>query len=117
MSHDLGKFLLTADTTFQFRRAQGLDARLAKEIRSVCEASEQINACYLLDARKPDTEEMVLIIAVTLDEEAKYMDLVAQQFQAILQQFPIYSSKTFIMSSASFIDRYAGTEFYAKKLA
>jgi Tfp pilus assembly protein PilO len=70
-----------------------------------------------LDARKLETGEVALIIAVTLDDEPAQMDSVAQQFQAMLRQFPIQAAKTFIMSSARFIKRHAGTEFYTRVAA
>jgi hypothetical protein len=110
-----GKFALTSEVTLQTRRAQAVDAQLARAIRRTCEGIPQLAACYLLDAHKTETGEAALIIAVTLADEAAHMDLVAQQFQAMLRQFPTHASKTFIMSSAQFAHRYAGAEFYVKQ--
>jgi hypothetical protein len=112
-----GKFALASDVALQTRRAQAVDAQLAGAIRRTCEGIPQLAACYLLDARKPETAETALLIAVTLDDEAAHMDLVAQQFQAMLRQFPTHASKTFIMSSAQFVHNYAGAEFYVKQAA
>jgi hypothetical protein len=112
-----GKFALTSKVTLQTRRAQAVDAQLATAIRRTCEASPQLAACYLLDARKPETGEMALIIAVTLADEAADMDSIAQQFQAMLRQFPTHASKTYIMSSARFARDYAGAEFYVRQAA
>jgi hypothetical protein len=117
MSSVPGKFELTSDVTIQARRAQAVDAQLAEAVRGTCAASEHISACYLLDARKPETGEIALIVAVTLDDEAAHMDLVAQQFQAMLRQFPAHASKTWIMSSARFAHDYAGAEFYVRQAA
>lgn len=110
-----GKFGLDSDVALQFRSARDVDASLAEEIRRVCEHCRQIAACYLLDARRPDTGEMAVIIAVTVDDETENMDSVAQQFQAMLRQFPAQLPSTFIMSSASFIESYADAEFYSRR--
>lgn len=109
-----GKFVLTSEVPIQTRRAQAVGPDLATAIRGTCETIPYLIACYLLDARKPGAEETVLIIAVTLEDEAAYLDWVGQQFQFMLQRFPAQASKTFIMSSAEFADIYAGTEFYVK---
>ena len=111
------KFVLTSEVTLQTRRAQAVDAQFAAAVRRTCKATPQLAACYLLDARKPETRETALVIAVTLDDEAAHMDSVAQQFQAMLREFPIQAPKTVIMSSASFIDRHTGTEFYTREAA
>ena len=112
-----GKFVLTSEVTLQTRRAQAVDAQLAAAIRRTCEASPQLVACYLLDARKPETGETALIIAVTLTDEVADMDSVGQQFQAMLRQFPSHASKTYIMSSVRFAHDYAGAEFYVRQAA
>ena len=81
-------------------------------VKKVCEANRQIIACYLLDARKLDSGEIDLIIALTLDDEAAHIGLVALQFQAMLGLFPVLGPKTFIMSSTAFTEKYKGAEFY-----
>jgi hypothetical protein len=106
---------LDSDVTLQFRRAQDVDAHFADGVRKVCERCRQIAACYLLDARRPDTGEMAVIIAVTVDNEAENMGTVAQQFQAMLRQAPAPLPSTFIMSSSSFIESYGGAEFYSRQ--
>ena len=113
----LGKFSLTSEVTLQTRRAQAVDSQLAAAIRRTCEAIPQLAACYLLDARKPETGDTALIIAVTLADEAAHMDSAAQQFQTMLRQFPTHASKTYIMSSARFAHDYAGSEFYVRPVA
>lgn len=110
-----GGFVLTSQTAIQTRRAQAVDAELATAIRGYCESIPYIIACYLLDARKPDTEEIVLIIAVTLEDEAAQLVWVGQQFQAMLQRFPSHASKTFITGSSQLAQGYAGTEFYVRR--
>ena len=112
-----GKSVLTSDVTFQTRRAQAVDAEFAEAVRSTCMASEHIAACYLLDARKPETGEMVLIVALTLDDEAAGLDSVALKFQTMLHQFPAQAGKTYLMSSAGFAHDYAGAEFYVRQSA
>jgi hypothetical protein len=55
-----------------------------------------------------------MIIAVTLEDEALYLDWVGQQFQLMLKRFPSQASKTFIMSSGKLARDYAGSEFYVR---
>lgn len=112
-----GKFALTSDVAIETRTARGVNVRLAEAVRRTCGAIPHLSACYLLDARKPGTGEMALIIAATLDDEASQMDSVAQQFQAMLRDFPTRASNTFIMSSAQFAQEYAGEEFYIRRAA
>jgi hypothetical protein len=110
-----GKFALQSDVTIQTRRAQAVDEQLAAAVKNVCEANPQIIACYLLDARKPESGEMTLLIALTFDDEAAQMDLAGLQFQAMLRQFPVFAPKTFIMSSRAFVKKYKGAEFYVRQ--
>jgi len=91
-----------------------VDAHLKGAIRKVCKANNNIIACYLLDGRKPESKEIILIIAVTVEDETNKMDFVAQQLWEMLQQFPRQASKTFIMSSSPFKDSYNGSEFYIR---
>ena len=111
-----GKSELTSDVSLQCRRAQEVDPELAHAVRRVCEQCRHLAACYLLDARRPDTGDMALIIALTVDDDdERYIDEIGQQFQAMLRQFPTQAPRTFIMSSASFVEGYAGTEFYERR--
>ena len=112
-----GRLVLTSEVTIQTRSAQAVDTQLTAAIRHTCEEIPQLAACYLLDARKPETGEVALIIAATLDDEAAHMDSVAQQFQTMLRQFPAQAGMTYIMSSARFIHEYAGSEFYVRPAA
>ncbi|MEW6159663.1 MAG: hypothetical protein AB1813_19715 [Verrucomicrobiota bacterium] len=115
MAHIPGKIVVGSEVAIQTRRAQAVDPRLAAEIRRVCEACACIAACYLLDARRPATGETALLIATTLDGGSADMDAVAQQFQAMLRQFPAQAARTYIMSSAGFVATYAGSEFYVRR--
>jgi hypothetical protein len=115
MQNPVNKFILQSDEMIQTRRAQTVDPQLAGAIRQACTANSNVIACYLLDARKPNTNDIVLIIAVTVEDETKNIDLVAQQLWEMLQRFPTYLSKTFIMSSVNFRDRYFGSEFYIRQ--
>lgn len=109
-----GKFSLSADVPLQTRRAQAVEKSLSEAILGVCRASQEIAACYLLDARKPNTEEIGLIIALTVSDEPHQMDQLAQRFQSMLREFPEQARKTVIMSSATFLAAYEGTEFYSR---
>jgi len=110
-----GRIELESDVLLQFRRAQEIDPELAHAVRQVCEQSHHLAACYLLDARRPDTREIALIIALAVDNEEQNMDEITQQFQAMLRQFPTQAPRTFIMSSSSFVESYAGAEFYERR--
>src|ERR1700761_9694385 len=99
MPHETGKFTLTSKVTIQTRRAQSIDSALAAGIRRVCKANQHIVACYLLDGRKPDANEIGLIIALTLDSETDHLELAGLQFQEMLREFPVQALKTVIMSS------------------
>jgi hypothetical protein len=59
---------------------------------------------------------MALIIVLTVDDDdERHIDEIGQQFQAMLRQFPTQAPKTFIMSSSSFVESYAGAEFYERR--
>ncbi|PYS82582.1 MAG: hypothetical protein DMF70_07840 [Acidobacteria bacterium] len=116
MTDTHGRIELRSDVSLQFRRAQEVDPELAHSVRQVCEQCRHIAACYLLDARRPDTREMALIIALTVDDDdERYMDEIVQQFQAMLRQFPAQAPRTFIMSASSFAESYADAEFYSRR--
>jgi hypothetical protein len=111
-----GKLVLESNLTIQTRRAQAVDAQLATAIRRTCQEIPALAACYLLDAREPETGKTALIIATTLDEPAR-MDSVGERFQTMLRQFPSHAGKTYIMSSDNFAAEYAGAEFYIRPAA
>ena len=110
-----GKFVLTSEQAIQTRRAQSVDPQLALAIQKECKKIPHLAGCYLLDGRKPETGEVAFIIAVTVDDEPAHMDLAAQRFQRMLQQFPAHANKTYIISSHAFGERYAGAEFYVRQ--
>src|SRR5260370_39068443 len=110
-----GKIELDSDVTLQFCLTEEVDPELAHAVQRVCEQCRQVSACYLLDARRPDTRETALIIALTVDDEAQDMDVAARQGQAILRQFAAQAPKTFIIASSSFLETYAGTELYSRR--
>lgn len=108
-----GKLVLESNVTIQTRRAQAVEAQLATAIRRTCQEIPELAACYLLDARQPETGTTALIIAITIDEPAR-MDSIGEQFQRMLRQFPSHAGKTYIMSSDKFAAEYAGAEFYIR---
>lgn len=110
-----GKIELDSDVSLQVRRAQEIDPEFARAVRGVCEQCSQVAVCYLLDARRPDTGEMALMIALTIDDEEQNMGEIVQQFQAMLRQFPAQAPMTFIMSSSSFVESYTEAEFYSRR--
>jgi hypothetical protein len=114
MQNTVNKFALQSDTEIQTRRAQNVDLQFSEAIRNVLKANNRVIDCYLLDARKPDTEEIIQIIALTVEDEAKDIDIVSQQLWEMLQKFPDRKGKTFMMSSVTFKDDYLGSEFYVR---
>lgn len=114
MKDQVNKFTLQSDITIQTRRAQAVDPQFAEAIRQVLRANNKVIACYLLDARKPNSEEITQIIALTVEDEAENLDVVSQQLWEMLQKFPSRATKTFMMSSVNFKDRYFGSEFYIR---
>ena len=109
-----GKYVVAHDVVVETRTAR-VDQQLATALLGVCQANPHIRACYLLDTRRPGAEEIALTIALTVDNEPANMDSVAQQFQAMLMQFPEQARKTYIMSSDGFLKNHAGSEFYVRK--
>ena len=114
MKDQVNKFALQWDVTMQTRKAQAVDPQFAEAIGQVLRVNNKVIACYLLDARKPNSEEIIQIIALTVEDEAKDLDIVAQQLWEMLQKFPDHVTKTFMMSSVNFRDRYVGSEFYIR---
>jgi hypothetical protein len=117
MSGAEAKFVLSADVTIQTRRAQNLSPSLKTAIRKLCESNPSIVACFVLDARRPDTGAVALLVAVTLESGEAEMDSIATQFQAMLRQFPEQAKSAFLTSSRQFVDQYAGSEFYVRQAA
>jgi len=114
MQNPVTKFALQSDVEIQTRRAQSVDPQFAEAIRDVLKENNKVIACYLLDARKPDSEEMIQIIALTVEDDEKDIDFVSQQLWEMLQKFPDHVATTFMMSSVSFEEQYSGSEFYVR---
>lgn len=114
MSIASGKFILTNAETWQFRRAQSVDLRLAAAVRRVCEANKTVRACFLLDTRKAEGSDLKLTIALSLDEEAESLDQVVTQLQDALLELPQTAQNAAIMSAKPFERDYAGAEFYVR---
>jgi hypothetical protein len=104
----------SSDVTIQLGRPQSLDPRFTEGIQRFCQQSPQIAACYILDARRPSTGELTMIIAVTLDDEAKQLDRVIDQLKAILPDLPSQAERTMIMGATPLLLSYAGEEFYLR---
>lgn len=116
MSSAPGKFILTKAETWQFRRAQSVDSRLAAALRQICEANQVIRSCFLLDSRKSEaSSEVKLTIAISLDDEARDMNDVVIQLQRALREFPETAQNTAIMSAKPFERAYVGAEFYRRR--
>ena len=114
MQNTITKFALQSDIEIQIRRAQNVDPQFAEAILNVLNANNSVVDCYLLDARKPDAEEIIQIIALTVEDEEKGIDIVSQQLWDMLQKFPDRVAKTYMMSSHTFKEQYLGTEFYVR---
>ncbi len=109
------KLVLTEDTPLQTRRARSIDPLLRSSIRAACEAVPEIAACYLLDARRPDTkDETMLLIFLQVDGEPESMDRVAEAFWAVLPDIPDRRGRMYVRSATDLPARYAGSEFYKR---
>ncbi len=115
MENQVNRFTLQSDITIQARRAQAVEPQFADAIRQVLKMNNKVIACYLLDARKPDSENIIQIIALTIEDEINNIDVIAQQLWEMLQKFPDRALKTFVMSSVNFRDTYFGSEFYIRR--
>ena len=104
----------SSEVTIQLGRPQSLDPRFTEGIQRFCQASPHIAACYILDARRPATGELTMIIAVTLDDEASQLDGVISQLKAVLPQLPAQAERTMITGTTPVLQRYAGDEFYLR---
>ena len=110
------RLVVPADCKIQTRRAQTVCEDLSSAIRCVCLETPDILACYLLEARIPDSTETSLIIAVTVNNESRNLGRVAESMQQMLRQFPEEACNTVIMSSSQFVEKYRGSEFYSLKV-
>ena len=118
MQNQIPKLTLQSDVEIQTRRAQSVNPQFAEAIREVLKTNNEVIACYLLDARKPDSDEIIQIIALTVENEAKDIDFVSQKlWEMMLEKFPDRVATTYIMSSATFKERYSGFEFYVRSSA
>src|SRR5688572_33431144 len=104
MQNPVNKFTLESDEAIQTRRAQAVDPQFTEAIYQVLKANNKVVDCYLLDARKPNAEEIIQIIALTVENEEKDLDYVSQQLWEMIQKFPDRAGKTFMMSSVNFKD-------------
>jgi len=104
----------SSDVTIQLGRPQSLDPRFTEGIQRFCQASPHIAACYIVDARRPSTGEVTMIIAVTLDDEAKQLDGIIGQFKGILSELPSQAERTMITATTPMLLSYAGEEFYRR---
>jgi hypothetical protein len=107
----------SSEVTIQLGRPNSLDPRFTEGIQRFCQESPHISACYIVDARRPSTGEVTMIIAVTLDDEAKQLEGVVTQFKALLLQLPSQAERTMITATTPVIQSYAGEEFYLRKVA
>jgi len=105
----------SSEVTIQLGRPQSLDPRFTEGIQRFCQASPHIAACYILDARRPATGELTMIIAVTLDDEASQLDGVISALKAVLPQLPAQAEKTMITATTPILQSYAGDEFYLRR--
>jgi hypothetical protein len=108
------KFILTKDQPVMTRRAQSIEPRLSEALLRACRASPEVSACYLLDVKKPNSDDQALHIALTVDDEARCMDQVAQRFWSEIRHFPERAGRIFVLSSKRIADDYAGSEFYLR---
>jgi len=107
----------SSDVTIQLGRPMSLDPRFTEGIQRYCQQTPNIAACYILDARRPATGELTMIIAVTLDDEVSQLDGVISGLKAVLPQLPSQAEKTMITVTTPLLLSYAGEEFYLRAAA
>jgi|SRR5262249_21421048 len=108
--------VLSKAVSLETRRAQNLSPSLKAALLKLCEGNSSILNCFVLDARRPGSEEIGLIMAVTLKSGQAEMDSIATQFEAMLREFPERAKNAFLMSSDTICDRRdAGSEFYVRR--
>jgi len=103
-----------SEVTIQLDRPMSLDPRFTEGIQRFCQDTPQIAACYILDARRPATGELTMIIAVTLDDDAKQLDGIINLFKALLAQLPSQAERTMITGTTPMLLSYAGEEYYRR---
>src|SRR5437763_1045583 len=104
----------SSEVTIQLGRPLSLDPRFTEGIQRFCGETPQIAACYILDARRPSTGELTMIIAVTLDDETSQLNGVIEQFKALLPNLPSQAERTMITATTPLLREYAGEEFYLR---
>ena len=104
----------SSEVTIQLGRPMSLDPRFTEGIQAFCQQTPQISACYILDARRPSTGELTMVIAVTLDDEAAQLDGVITGFKGILAQLPSQAEKTIISATTPLLLHYAGEAYYSR---
>src|SRR5437660_9019141 len=107
----------SSDVTIQLGRPMSLDPRFTEGIQRFCQETPHIAACYVLDARRPATGELTMIIAVTLDDEATQLETVISGFKAVLPQLPSQAEKALITGTTPLLLSYAGEGFYLRAVA
>ena len=104
----------SSEVTIQLGRPMSLDPRFTEGIQRFCLQTPQIAACYILDARRPATGELTMIIAVTLDDEAKQLADVITAFKNLLPELPSQAERTMITATTPMLLNYAGEEYYRR---
>jgi hypothetical protein len=102
----------SSEVTIQLGRPMSLDPRFTEGIQTFCQKTPQISACYILDARRPSTGELTMVIAVTLDDEASQLDGVITGFKGILAELPSQAERTIISATTPLLLHYAGEAYY-----
>src|ERR1043166_2526594 len=103
-----------SEVTIQLGRPMSLDPRFTEGIQAFCQKTPQISACYILDARRPSTGELTVLIAVTLDDEASQLDGVIIGFKGILGELPSQAERTIISATTPLLLHYAGEAYYSR---
>lgn len=110
----MNHFILGADVPLQVRKAQNLPRELQEAVRARCLTIRELKACYLLDARRPDTGATALLVALSLDDEEQ-MQHAADTLWTVLSGFPSIGTNAYVLSATSLGDSISGGEFYIRQ--
>lgn len=106
-----------SEVTIQLGKPFSLNPVFSEGVRQFCQQTPHIAACYILDARRQSTDELTMIIAVTLDDEANELYGIIDQFKELLAKLPSQAERTVITGTTPLLQHYAGGEFYLRGAA
>jgi len=114
MSPQPQKYALQENETWQFRKAQTIPTLLGDLIQRVCRSEKAVKACYVLDARRNDNDEIKIVIALAIEDDARQMDRIVSRLQTELDAIPDAYRTVAIMPARRFEQHFSGAKFYSR---